>query len=141
MTISPEGETRTAGGVSHRNRIAVLRSPEGGTNLNTQPRLITIPFNEGDVTLRFGFSVGSLQLGRWHKPLACGHAEHRPEAYATETLASLNGIALNHVSPSGLLIVAFRSAKVCQTLLSRSKRRQWSNSSRVMNIESTFSSF
>ncbi len=54
--------------------------------------LNTIPFNEGDITLRFGFSVGSLQLGRWHKPLACGHAEHRPEAYATETLASLNGI-------------------------------------------------
>ncbi len=35
-----------------------------------------------------------MQLGRWHKPLACGHAEHRPEAYATETLASLNGIAV-----------------------------------------------
>ncbi len=45
-------------------------------------------FNEGD-------SVGSLQLRRWHKPLACGHAEHRPEAYATETLASLNGIVFN----------------------------------------------
>ena len=52
--------------------------------------LNAIPFNEGD-------SVGSLQLGRWHKPLACGHAEHRPEAYATETLASLNGIAVKRV--------------------------------------------
>ncbi len=53
-------------------------------------RLTAIPFNEGD-------SVGSLQLGRWHEPLACGHAEHRPEAYATETLASLNGIAVKRI--------------------------------------------
>ncbi len=50
--------------------------------------LNAMPFSEGD-------SVGSLQLKRWHKPLACRHAEHRPEAYATETLASLDGIALN----------------------------------------------
>ncbi len=76
--------------VNHPIALSRLRMFNGKPKATARPwsgtvafglPLNAIPFNEGD-------SVGSLQLGRWHKPLACGHAEHRPEAYATETLAS-----------------------------------------------------